>query len=112
MATNVLACVKRVPDSTSEIVGRPFSSAICAARKPFLTVHGLLAPPLTVGSLAVIRHSTPSTTPMPVTLPAPTGSCVPQAANGLSSRNGVSGSTSCSIRSRTSILPRVRWRST
>ena len=55
------------PDSTSEIVGSPFSSAICEARKIFLTVHGLLAPPFTVGSLAVIMHSTPSTTPMPVT---------------------------------------------
>ncbi len=41
-------CVGRSapPDSTSEIVGRPFSSAIWAARKPFFTVHGLLAPPL------------------------------------------------------------------
>ena len=55
------------PDSTSETVGSPFSSAICEARKIFLTVHGLLAPPFTVGSLAVIMHSTPSITPMPVT---------------------------------------------
>ena len=55
------------PDSTSATDGSPFSSAICEARKIFLTVHGLLAPPFTVGSLAVIMHSTPSTTPMPVT---------------------------------------------
>ena len=67
-------CVGRSapPDSTREIVGSPFSSAIWEARKIFFTVHGLLAPPLTVGSLAVIRHSTPSTTPMPVTTLAPT----------------------------------------
>ena len=38
-----------------------------AARKDFFTVHGLLAPPRTVGSLAMITHSTPETTPMPVT---------------------------------------------
>ncbi len=50
--------------------------------------------------------------PIPVQLPTPTGSWVPQPASGLSSRNGVFGSTSASIRSRTSILPRVRWRST
>ncbi len=77
-------CVGRSapPDSTSEIVGRPFSSAIWAARKPFFTVQGLLAPPLTVGSLAVIRHSTPSTTPIPVTSEAPTEKSEPQPANG------------------------------
>ena len=77
-------CVGRSapPDSTSEIVGRPFSSAIWAARKPFFTVHGLLAPPLTVGSLAVIRHSTPSTTPIPVTSDAPTEKSEPQPASG------------------------------
>ena len=60
------------PDSTRATVGSPFSSAICEARKIFLTVHGLLAPPFTDGSLAVIRHSTPSITPMPVTTLAPT----------------------------------------
>ena len=62
-------CVGRSapPDSTSATVGRRFSSAICEARKIFLTVHGLLAPPFTVGSLAVIMHSTPSMTPIPVT---------------------------------------------
>jgi hypothetical protein len=32
----------------------------------------LLAPPFTVGSLALIMHSTPSTTPIPVTTLAPT----------------------------------------
>ena len=73
-------CVGRSapPDSTSEIVGRLFSSAICEARKIFFTVHGLEAPPLTVGSLALIRHSTPSTTPMPVTTDAPTVKSEPQ----------------------------------
>ena len=55
-------CVGRSapPDSTSATVGSRFSSAIWEARKIFFTVHGLLAPPFTDGSLAVIMHSTPS----------------------------------------------------
>ena len=57
-------------------------------------------PPLTVGSLATIRHSTPSTTPIPSTTLAPTVKGVPHAASGLSSRNGESGSISSSMRSR------------
>ena len=40
------------PDSTSEITGSRFCSAIWLARKIFFNVHGLLVPPLTVGSLA------------------------------------------------------------
>jgi hypothetical protein len=36
----------------------------------------------------MIMHSTPSTTPMPVTAPAPTGNWLPHAASGESSRNG------------------------
>ena len=107
-------CVGRSapPDSTSEIVGRWFSSAICAARKAFFTVQGLLAPPLTVGSFAVIRHSTPSTTPMPVTSEAPTWKSEPQPASGDSSRKADPSSTSSSIRSRGSSLPRAWCRST
>ena len=68
-------CVGRSapPDSTSEITGSRFASAISLARSVLRSVHGLLAPPRTVGSLATIRHSTPSTTPMPVTTLAPTG---------------------------------------
>ena len=107
-------CVGRSapPDSTSEIVGRLFSSAICEARKIFLTVQGLLAPPFTVGSLALIMHSTPSTTPMPVTTDAPTVKSEPQPASGDSSRKAEPGSTSSSIRSRAVSLPRAWWRST
>ena len=107
-------CVDRSapPDSTSETVGRWFSSAIWDARKIFLTVQGLLAPPFTVGSLAVIRHSTPSTTPMPVTTLAPTVKSLPQPASGDSSRNADPGSRSSSIRSRGRSLPRAWWRST
>ncbi len=100
------------PDSTSATVGSPFSSAIWEARKIFFTVHGLLAPPLTVGSFAVIRHSTPSITPIPVTTLAPTVKSDPQPASGLSSRKALPGSTSSSIRSRGSSLPRAWWRST
>ena len=107
-------CVGRSapPDSTSATLGSPFSSAIWLARKIFLTVHGLLAPPFTVGSLAVIITSTPSTTPMPVTTLAPTAKSEPHPASGLSSRNAEPGSTSSSIRSRGSSLPRAWWRST
>ena len=95
-------CVGRSapPDSTSEITGSRFSRAIWLARRIFFSVHGLLVPPLTVGSLATIRHSTPSTTPMPVTTLAPTVKSLPHAASGLSSRNGESGSSSSSMRSR------------
>ena len=82
-------CVGRSapPDSTRLIVGSRFSWAICAARNDFFSVHGLLAPPFTVGSLATIMHSTPSTTPMPVTMLAPTVKSEPQPASGISSRN-------------------------
>ena len=100
------------PDSTSATVGSPFSSAICEARKIFFTVHGLEAPPFTVGSLAVIMHSTPSITPMPVTTDAPTAKSEPQPASGDSSRNAEPSSTSSSIRSRGSSLPRAWCRST
>ena len=49
---------------------------------------------------------------MPVTTLAPTVKSVPQAASGLSSRNGESGSSSISMRSRAVILPRSWWRLT
>ncbi len=100
------------PDSTSETTGSRFSKAIWLARRIFFNVHGLLVPPLTVGSLATIMHSTPATTPMPVTVLAPTLNALPQAARGLSSRKGESGSTSNSMRSRGVSLPRAWWRST
>lgn len=59
------------PDSTRLTQGSRLAKAISFARRAFLSVHGLEAPPRTVGSLAVIRHSTPSTTPIPVTSEAP-----------------------------------------
>lgn len=61
------------PDSTRLMSGRRLVYAISLARRAFRSVQGLLEPPRTVGSLAVITHSTPSTTPMPVTIDAPTG---------------------------------------
>ena len=76
------------PDSTSATVGSRFSSAICEARKIFLTVHGFEAPPFTDGSFAVIMHSTPSITPMPVTTDAPTVKSEPQPASGLQLEEG------------------------
>ncbi len=60
------------PDSTRLITGSRLAMAMSLARKVLRRVHGLLAPPRTVGSLAEIRHSTPSTTPMPITMLAPT----------------------------------------
>ncbi len=107
-------CVGRSapPDSTRLITGSRFSSAMSDARKLFFTVHGLLEPPRTVGSFATIMHSTPSTTPIPVTTLAPTGKSLPHAASGLNSRNGESGSRSISMRSRASIFPRLRCRAT
>ena len=60
------------------IIGNRLVSAISLARSTFLRIHGLLAPPRTVGSLALalalalIMASTPDTTPMPVTTLAPT----------------------------------------
>src|SRR5690625_587663 len=107
-------CVGRSapPDSTRLIVGSRFSAAICAARWPFLSVDGLLDPPLTVGSLAMIMHSTPSTTPIPDTMLPPTAKSVPHAAKVDSSRNAESSSIKSSIRSRASSLPRPWWRST
>ena len=72
-------CVGRSapPDSTREIIGSRFSNAIWLARSTFLSVHGFDVPPLTVGSWATSMHSTPSTTPMPVTMLAPTVKSVP-----------------------------------
>lgn len=60
------------PDSTRLMTGSRLAKAISLARRAFFSVQGLEAPPRTVGSLAVIRHSTPSTTPIPVTSEAPT----------------------------------------
>ena len=56
-------------------------------------------------------HSTPATTPIPVTMLAPTVNWVPHAASGENSRKGESRSTSNSIRSLTSSRPRSWWRS-
>ena len=60
------------PDSTRLIDGRRFWRAMSEARAPLRKEKGFMAPPRTVGSLAPIRHSTPSTTPMPDDEDAPT----------------------------------------
>src|SRR6266511_3077161 len=76
------------------------------------TVSGKYEPPFTVASFATSTHSWPSTTPIPVTMPAP-GACPSyksQAASAFSSRKAESGSISRSIRSRAVSLPRSRWR--
>ena len=52
------------------------ASAISIARSPLATLVGPWAPPLTVGSLALMTHSTPRMRPMPLTMPPPSGSSV------------------------------------
>src|SRR6185369_9370850 len=51
--------------SIIEIDGSRLCSAISDSRPDFHAVISLIAPPLTVDSLAVITHSTPETLPMP-----------------------------------------------
>jgi hypothetical protein len=60
-------CVGRSapPDSVRDDGGQPVLAMISLVRRFFFSVYGLLAPPRMVGSLPVIMHSTPSTTPMP-----------------------------------------------
>ena len=99
------------PDSTRLISGSRFTRAISSARRFLRSVYGFIEPPRTVGSCPMITHSTPDTTPIPVTMLAPTVNSVPHAASEDSSRNGLSRSSSSSIRSRTSSRPRDRCRS-
>ena len=110
--TNRSACDGRSapPDSTRFITGSRLVRAISSARRPLRSEYGFIAPPRTVGSWAMITHSTPETTPTPVTTLAPTVNSVPHAASEDSSRNGLSGSSRSSIRSRASSLPRSRCR--
>ena len=77
--TKISFCVGRSapPDSTSDTTGSRFCKAIWLARRIFFNVHGLLVPPLTVGSLATTKHSTPSTTPIPATTLAPSVKALP-----------------------------------
>src|SRR6478609_1032841 len=58
-------------DSIIEIDGRRLCIATSESRPDFHALISLIAPPLTVDSLAVIRHSTPETRPMPPTIDAP-----------------------------------------
>ncbi len=71
-------------------------------------MYGFIDPPRTVGSCPMITHSVPDTTPMPVTMLAPTWNGEPHAASGESSKNGASRSKSSSMRSRTGSFPRAR----
>src|SRR5271165_4816941 len=89
--------------------GRWFCCAISCARRCFLTVSGKYVPPLTVASLATMMHSTPSTCPMPVTMPALGASplYISHAASAENSRNAECGSMSSSTRSRAGSLPRA-----
>ena len=64
-------------DSISWTRGSRLRSAISMARRVLRSPNGLVAPPRTVGSLAVTTHSTPATGPTPVTPLAPPGSRSP-----------------------------------
>src|SRR5678816_1483147 len=78
-------------DSIIEIDGSRLCSAMSLSRPDFQADISLIAPPFTVDSLAVIRHSTPDTRPMPPTIPAPgvwPGTSLP--ASGHSSRKYLS----------------------
>ena len=110
--TNSSACDGRSapPDSTRLTTGSRLTRAISSARSVLRSEYGFIAPPRTVGSCAITTHSTPDTTPIPVTTEAPTVNGVPHAASADSSRNGESGSSSSSMRSRTGSRPRSRWR--
>src|ERR1043165_7582677 len=93
--------------------GSWFCIATSCARRCFFTVIGKYVPPLTVASLAMIRHSRPCTRPMPVMIHAAGGSSspyMPFAASGESSRKGVFGSSSAAMRSRGGIFPCSRCR--
>src|SRR3954463_12121627 len=58
-------------DSIIEIAGSRLCSAMSLSRPDFHAVISLTAPPLTVDSLAVIRHSAPAPRPTPPIRPAP-----------------------------------------
>jgi hypothetical protein len=102
------------PDSTRETTGSRFCNAICLARSIFRSVHGLLVPPLTVGSLATMTHSRPLTRPIPVTMPPQEmpPPYMPWAASCDSSRKGLPVSRSTWMRSRAVSLPAARCRLT
>src|SRR4051794_20001791 len=84
-----------------------------SARTVFFTDSGYHAPPLTLASPALISTSRPDTMPMPVTTAAPGTSPSYSwfAASVDSSRKGVPGSSSRSMRSRTRSLFCLRRRS-
>ena len=63
------------PDSTRLITGSRLAGRSPAARSDLRSEYGLIEPPRTVGSCAMITHSTPETTPMPVIRLAPTVNC-------------------------------------
>ncbi len=65
------------PDSTRLTRGSRFSIAICIDRSDLRNDQGLVEPPRTVGSLALIMASVPEITPMPLTPLPPTGKPVP-----------------------------------
>src|SRR5215469_4166182 len=69
------------PDSTRFITGSRLTRAISSARRVLRSEYGFIAPPRTVGSWAMITHSTPEITPIPVTMLAPTVNPVPHAAS-------------------------------
>ena len=94
------------------MIGIRFCAQISMVRPVLMAVYGLIDPPLMVGSLAVITHSTPDTTPIPEISEPPSANSVSHAQSGAISRNGESRSRSNSMRSRAMSFPRSAWRFT
>src|SRR5215472_4952210 len=59
------------PDSVRLMIGRRLWAHTSMVRPLFRTLYGFSVPPFIVGSLAVMTHSTPDTTPIPEMMPAP-----------------------------------------
>ncbi len=81
-------------------------------RALLVTVVGFVEPPRYVMSVPLIAHLDALDDADPVTTPAPIGSSRAPRRQRAQLEERRFGSTSASIRSRTSILPRARWRST
>src|SRR6185436_818965 len=66
------------PDSVRLMIGIRFWAQISMVRPVLIAVYGLIEPPLMVGSLAVMTHSTPDTTPIPEIKLPPSANSVSQ----------------------------------
>src|SRR5947208_15521249 len=65
------------PDSVRLMMGIRFCAQISIVRPLLRALYGLIDPPFRVGSLAVMTHSTPETTPTPEMIEPPRPNSVP-----------------------------------